>query len=84
MDVTIPNRASFTWARSAPDSAMGGAAWLPAATADQTLTPIAQRSRVRRIQTTASAAMLIIPSAAVGCKQALSPCVERVYKWQLE
>jgi len=26
---------------------------LPAATADQTLTPIAQRSRVRRIQTKA-------------------------------
>src|SRR5688572_1664243 len=49
MDVTIAKRSSFTWARSAPDSAAGGVAWSPAITASQTLTPIAHRSRVRRI-----------------------------------
>ena len=50
MDVTIWNRSSFTWARSASDSAPVGAAWLPITTADQRLTPIAQNSRVQRIE----------------------------------
>src|SRR6058998_2808662 len=50
MDVTMPNRSSCTWARNAPDSAPASVAWLPAATADQRLTPIAQRSCVGRIQ----------------------------------
>src|SRR4030095_170749 len=50
MDVTIWNRSSFTWSRNAPGKAVGGTAWLPATTADQRLTLIAQRSRVRHIQ----------------------------------
>src|SRR5688572_2308917 len=52
IDVTMPNRPSRTWARSSVDSAPGAVAWLPATTTDQRLTPIAQRSRLRCIQTT--------------------------------
>jgi hypothetical protein len=45
------NRSFFRWARSASDSAPVDDAWLPVATADQRLTPIAQKSRVRRRRT---------------------------------
>ena len=53
-DVTIWNRSAFMWARSASDSAALGAAWLQVTAVDQRLTPIAQKSRVRRIQTRTS------------------------------
>ena len=49
MDVMIANCSFFRWARSVSDSAPEGAAWLPITTADQRLTPIAQKSRVQRI-----------------------------------
>ena len=35
MDVTIPKRSSFRWARSVPESAVGDGAWWPARTAEQ-------------------------------------------------
>src|SRR5688572_18167537 len=50
IDVTIWNRSFFTWARSVSDSAPVGTAWLPVTTADKRLTPIAQNSRVQRIE----------------------------------
>src|SRR5262245_40220188 len=54
MDVTIWNRSSFTWARSAADNAVGGTAWLPATTAAQTVTIIAPESLVDAVTRMAS------------------------------